>query len=668
MVSKPTSIFNILLLTVIVVFSSSETEAVRGTRLDYSRQCEGIKIDICKGIGYNVTAMPNFAGHEMQQDAELQIQSFQPLIQYGCSSQLRFFLCSAYVPMCTEKVPDNIGPCRPLCETVKQRCHPVLLEFGYAWPPSLDCSKFPPENNYNHMCMEGPGEDPSATPPSVIETSSSRIRPIDVPSRPKSTTSTPQSSSLCESLKHSSQFYFVNRTEQCSQKCEADILFSKENKDFAETWLLIWVITCLFATTITIITFASGSSTFRYPERIIVFMSITYFMYSLGYMIRLVFGREEVSCHLDSQHNVSLLITEGPDNFKCTIVFVLLYYFGMASTIWWVNFTISWFLTSGLNWSPEAVERKSTFFHLTSWLIPAFKTIAILIMRAVDADELTGTCFIGNHSRGTLLAFIILPGSLYLLIGLLFLCALFHCLYFSTRFQDKACSTLRKRHQPTMSRSQQLHPQTLVHVKAPSLTSCCQPKDKQDLMNIRIAFYAIFYLVITACLLGGNFYEYFHRDVWYQNGSSEMPNVEFFTIKIFMSLVIGIKAGFWIWSSKSSLRIWSQTYSRFSGSTLKKKPQSPSYLLTLPPMSSSSQVSSSVSCHMPMYFPPPPPPSSTSSSSGKSSMTVYPPPEIFAGSSSLRSSHHLNFHQQQPHFATLDKSRDRDRKGGETRV
>ena len=119
------------------------------------QKCVPITIKMCKDVGYNLTRMPNLVGHELQKDAELQLQTFTPLIQFGCSSQLKFFLCSVYAPLCTEKIDVPIGACRPMCERVRSKCEPVLNKFNYPWPASLNCSQFPPRNDQHTMCMPG---------------------------------------------------------------------------------------------------------------------------------------------------------------------------------------------------------------------------------------------------------------------------------------------------------------------------------------------------------------------------------------------------------------------------------------------------------------------------------------------------------------------------------
>lgn len=122
------------------------------------RNCEPIRVEMCM-MWYNSTSMPNLGGNDIQQEADLQLQSFSPLIQYGCSQNLKLFLCSVYVPMCTEKVTNPIGPCRGLCEGVRSRCYPVLQGFGFPWPDALNCSRFPEVNNHEHMCIEGPKDE-----------------------------------------------------------------------------------------------------------------------------------------------------------------------------------------------------------------------------------------------------------------------------------------------------------------------------------------------------------------------------------------------------------------------------------------------------------------------------------------------------------------------------
>uniref|UniRef100_A0A182ML64 G-protein coupled receptors family 2 profile 2 domain-containing protein n=1 Tax=Anopheles culicifacies TaxID=139723 RepID=A0A182ML64_9DIPT len=50
-----------------------------------------------------------------------------------------------------------------------------------------------------------------------------------------------------------------------------------------------------------------------------------------------------------------------------------------------------------------------TLFQLAAWGIPAILTVIVLVARLVDADELFGSCFIGNQSDKALLTFVIVP-------------------------------------------------------------------------------------------------------------------------------------------------------------------------------------------------------------------------------------------------------------------
>ncbi|XP_013779857.1 frizzled-4-like [Limulus polyphemus] len=531
------------LLAVYFVFASSmETSELLG-------KCEPIRIERCKGLGYNITGMPNLVGNEIQQEAEMQLQTFSPLIQYNCSSQLTFFLCSVYVPMCTDKVPQPIGPCRPLCESVKSRCLRVLENFGFHWPVALNCSKFPPENNQKHMCMDGPEPKEYEKNGYSYRNSRPNERVTNIPVRTKPSTSpNMQRRGICEKYKLSNFFYFINRTRRCAHKCSADILFSTDNKKFAENWVAVWASGCFASTLFTVLTFLADTNKSRYPERAILFLSASYNVYSIAYFIRLIAGRLEVSCHEDSQHGVSILIQEGLDNINCTIVFTLLYFSSMASAVWWLVLTFTWFLAAGLRWSHEAIMRRCTYFHLAAWALPSFKTIAILVMRIVDADELTGTCYVGNQSEKTLMGFVIAPTLTYLLLGALFLIAGLAAMF--------------------CSRGQQEPPPTNPN-----------KNEKLEVLMVRVGIFALLYTVPATCVLAANFYEYAYRDQWMSSESILRPNVEIFTLKIFMSLVVGITTGLWIWSSKMPQNIWMKAWRRFR-SGHRKQPLPPYSFVT----------------------------------------------------------------------------------------
>jgi frizzled protein 1/7 len=63
---------------------------------------------------------------------------------------------------------------------------------------------------------------------------------------------------------------------------------------------------------------------------------------------------------------------------------MVLYFFSMASSIWWVVLTLTWFLAAGLKWGHEAIEANSQYFHLAAWAVPAINTITLLAMGKVE--------------------------------------------------------------------------------------------------------------------------------------------------------------------------------------------------------------------------------------------------------------------------------------------
>lgn len=90
----------------------------------------------------------------------------------------------------------------------------------------------------------------------------------------------------------------------------------------------------------------------------------------------------------DNMQQVQMVstITQGTKHELCTLLFMVLYFFGMASSIWWVILTLTWFLAAGLKWGHEAIEANSQYFHLAAWAAPAIKTVTILALGKVDGN------------------------------------------------------------------------------------------------------------------------------------------------------------------------------------------------------------------------------------------------------------------------------------------
>ncbi|XP_044758510.1 frizzled-4-like [Coccinella septempunctata] len=474
---------------------------VTGATAEPLRTCEPIRIDLCSGLGYNMTGMPNLGGNDQQHEADYTLKSFSPLIQYGCSSQLKLFLCSVYVPMCTEKVANPIGPCRGLCESVRSRCYPVLRGFGFPWPEALNCSRFPVENNHEHMCMEGPKD-----------------KGIDV---------TASVDPAVQKFNCAPQFT-RNEFGGCVPTCEANSLFEEHEKRFAEVWVSLWALICFVTSFGSGLTLIIGGGRARAPP--LVSMALCYCLISIGWALRMFSGRMTGGCQNG----------EGLDNVNCSFVFLLIYYFGMASKAWWGCLCAWWVARVGLQWTTEKMRSLETILHVCAWGFPAGQTVVALVRRDVDADDLTGTCYVGNKNSDTLLSLVLIPDIAYFAVGIILL--IFGCICVIRRPAQSAAAPL----------------------------TAAAPRKESDFLGAICTLYAI----PTFCVMATVYYEYNERYLWVSGRAK--PALWAFLIRYLMSLFVGVSTVFWIWSFKT-ITAWRSVLKK-----LGPKQQPPLKVPTLP--------------------------------------------------------------------------------------
>ncbi|KAJ1529460.1 hypothetical protein ONE63_006237 [Megalurothrips usitatus] len=554
-------------------------------------RCEEITIPMCRGIGYNLTSMPNELNHDTQDEAGLEVHQFWPLVEIRCSEDLKFFLCSLYAPIC---IPDYLQPlpaCRSVCERARAGCAPLMHQYGFQWPERMNCDKLPEMGDPERLCMEQegrsaagagsesggmgvPGPGTPAGGPSLFPTAPPKCKPgkngkgcASYPDRDRGGLGGPgpgDSGRDCACrcrrplvpLERNSTWYNRNISvagvENCAFPCRG-VFFSQEEKDFAEVWISLWSGLCALSTFMTITTFLIDRQRFKYPERPIVFLSGCYLMVSVGYLIRVGLGHDEVACegamirysaHAHGPHALGAAHGQGQGPVACTIVFLLVYYFGMASSIWWVVLTLTWFLAAGLKWGNEAIAGYSQYFHLAAWLVPTVKTVAVLVTAGVDGDPVAGICYVGNQNADNLRVFVLAPLLLYLLLGMSFLVGGFVSLF--------RIRSVIKQQGGVGGRSKAY---------------------KLEKLMIRIGIFSVLYAVPATIVIGCHLYESSVFTDWMtplacQCGATpatpQRPLYSVLMLKYFMALAVGITSGVWIWSGKT-LDSWRRLWARLCG-------------------------------------------------------------------------------------------------------
>jgi len=492
--------------------------------------CQSMEqVSLCQHMPYNTSMFPNILNHRNILEATKHLDNFSPLralVKLECSKDLAFFLCTVFIPVCVKYGP--IQPCKSLCERARKGCGGIMKKFGFIWPDFLRCDRYPEKKEReNVLCVDENDNHQTTTNNNYNQNNYT-------------------SKFICPALQLiDSEHYHFMGIKECASNCTT-IYFTPKEKEFARVWILFWSVVCVFSTAFTILTFIVDMPRFRYPERPIIFLSGCYFMIAIAFISGSISG-EAVACHTSSKTNAKLL-NQGTDHASCTFVFMLVYFFLMSASIWWVILTLTWFLAAGLKWGHEAIEASSQYFHAAAWAIPAAKTIAILAMNRMDGDMLSGLCFVGNSDLNALRGFVLAPLFVYLVVGSFFLLAGFVA---------------------------------LIRIRKVLKTDQALRTDKLTRLMVRIGIFSILYslpaIIVIACL----FYEQSFRPYWdesWKNGWLKMlddcdgvnckdfvykntnrPDFAVFMIKYLMLLMVGITSGFWIWSGKT-IQSWRRFY------------------------------------------------------------------------------------------------------------
>ncbi|XP_056150631.1 frizzled-3a [Lampris incognitus] len=501
----------VLSVSMLTVCVAIPMDAAAGSHSMFT--CEPITLRMCQGLPYNSTFMPNILNHYDQQTAALAMEPFHPMVNLQCSAELRMFLCALYAPVCTEYGRMTL-PCRGLCLRARSDCYKLMDMFGVSWPEEMECSRFPD-------CSE-----PYPRPVDLLSVSDATESPVSV--QRDYGFWCPRELKIDPDLGYS----FMG-IRDCSPPCP-NMYFKREELAFARYFIGVVSIVCLSATLFTFLTFLIDVSRFRYPERPIIFYAVCYMMVSLVFFLGFLL-EDRVSCNAASPGKFrASTVTQGSHNKACTLLFMVLYFFTMAGSVWWVILTITWFLAAVPKWGSEAIEKKALLFHACAWGVPGALTVTLLAMNKIEGDSVSGVCFVGLYDVTALRWFLLAPLGLDVVVGVALLLA--------------GIAALNR-----------------VRMEIP-----LEKENQEKLVKfmIRIGVFSVLYLVPLLTVLACYLYENSYRSVWettwvqekcrdyhipcpFQVEQTNHPDLALFLIKYLMMLIVGIPSVFWVGSKKT---------------------------------------------------------------------------------------------------------------------
>ena len=85
------------------------------------------------------------------------------------------------------------------------------------------------------------------------------------------------------------------------------------------------------------------------------------FSYFSGFLVRLNFGPTSTACTSIDDSNQNRFLLQDPSiqpaTPACLASFILVYYFSMAASTWWMVAALTWCLAAKMQWAQEAITK-----------------------------------------------------------------------------------------------------------------------------------------------------------------------------------------------------------------------------------------------------------------------------------------------------------------------
>ena len=329
----------------------------------YDSPCESPQVTFCKKKGdpssylFQSVHQTNVFGQTQQRTNSYlnPIMQSLPGATLGCHPDSQLFFCSLLMPMCSKKTESNVAsptqnilkPCRQFCDAIKNACEndAVLKSLLPLWPPEFECGKMPESGLCispslgtvsNNISMSVPPPTPART---FARTTQGSAAPSAATGseRPSELVVCRYEQDACpQNLRVTSGYSYSLRlgaceVGNCGMPCQASAGWPLARKLIGAA-----AIVCAVMTAVTLLTFLIDLRRFLYPERPIVYLCACYLLIAACYVAGFVL-RDRVSC--TSAHGpgaeAALVATQGTKEVACTVMFMHIYFFSLAASIWW---------------------------------------------------------------------------------------------------------------------------------------------------------------------------------------------------------------------------------------------------------------------------------------------------------------------------------------------